>query len=131
MEYLSKQEILDIHETVLLASKKGDVLGVLNEHAFSMLTNNLPLQSNDDFYPGIFIKAAFYVRTIIKEHIFVSGNKRISMAVAKIFLQKNDRIFLLPEDEEVERFTKNVDIKNLPLQEIAEWIQNNSLKVKI
>ncbi|XOB41817.1 MAG: type II toxin-antitoxin system death-on-curing family toxin [Candidatus Nealsonbacteria bacterium] len=124
MYYLSSEEILEIHDEILI--KTGGLGGVLNEHALLMLETQ-PAQSvfGQELYPNIFFKAAFYLRTINEGHIFIDGNKRTSITVVKIFLNRNNYSFEL-ETNEVEKFTIRVVNNHLTLEEIALWIEKHS-----
>ena len=127
MEYLSKEEVLSIHDKIL--EETGGCEGVLDEHALLMLEMQ-PAQYvfGKELYPGIFIKAAFYARAISGGHIFTDGNKRTSIAGINKFLAKNDIIFE-PKREEIEKFALDVAENRLSLEEISLWIEKSS-KVK-
>ena len=128
MEYLSAEEIREIHDAVL--QDTGGLQGVLRKHALLML-DNPPLQSHNGFYPGIFIKTAFYVQSINRGHIFVDGNKRTSMVVIRVFLKKNGYIFDPPGKTEVEKFTHAIANGTLLLKETASWIEKYSFAENI
>ncbi len=53
----------------------------------------------EEIYPDIFHQAAGYMFYIIKDHVFMDGNKRTGLACAVTFLQWNNVMFD-PFDEE-------------------------------
>ena len=54
-------------------------------------------------YRTIFDKAAALFRSMIKNHPFVDGNKRMALTTLAVFLTLNQYIFCAPRDEAVER----------------------------
>ncbi len=128
MEYLSKEEISRIHDTII--KETGGLGGVLDGHALLMLEGQ-PAQYvfGKELYPGIFEKAAFYARAINGGHIFIDGNKRTSIAVINKFLKKNGYLFEPSEQEkELEEVSINIAKNILNLKQIACWIEKNSKK---
>ena len=126
MEYLSREEIIIIHDTII--KETGGLEGVLDGHALLMLEAQ-PAQSvfGRELYPDIFKKAAFYARAISGGHIFTDGNKRTSIAVVNKFLRKNNYIFEPPrETKDLESFSISVAQNFLSLEEIASWIKKHS-----
>ncbi|TKJ18832.1 MAG: type II toxin-antitoxin system death-on-curing family toxin [Promethearchaeota archaeon Loki_b32] len=127
MNYLSSEEIKEMHDEII--RKTGGLEGVLNEHALLMLETQ-PAQSfsGQELYPNIFSKAAFYLRSINKGHIFIDGNKRTSITAVKVFLSRNNYSFEV-ETKELKKFPIDVATKHLSLKEIELWIRNHS-KIK-
>ena len=53
------------------------------------LSKCLELVKNDDYYPGFFDKAAYLFASIIENHFFSNGNKRLAWMVLIYFLKIN------------------------------------------
>ncbi len=128
MEYLSRKEIVKIHDTII--KETGGLEGVLDERALLMLESQ-PAQYvyGKELYPGIFKKTAFYERAINGGHIFIDGNKRTSIAVVNKFLIKNSYVFEPSEEkEELEKVSIDIAQNLLSLDQISDWIKIHSKK---
>ena len=133
MTYLTISEIVEAHDIVVKRAKASGfkfLEGVSNRHALLMMETQ-PAQSisGEELYPTIFIKSAFYMRTINGEHVFLDGNKRTSIILVNEFLRKNGYIFEPPQEgEELEKFVIHVAENLLDLKQISIWIEKHSKK---
>ena len=59
-------------------------------------------------YPDLFHQAAAYMFYVIKDHIFVDGNKRTALASAITFLEWNEVLFRRFDLQEVFDFVMSV-----------------------
>ena len=125
MIFLSKEDIISLHRYIL--KETNSIKNVLNEHVLLMLETQVSqVIGGQELYPGVFLKAAFYARTISGEHVFMDGNKRTSLAAIAQFLDDNGYIFELKMDKEMKDFTFGIAQNNLSLEEIASWIEKHS-----
>jgi death-on-curing protein len=111
------------------------VLSLLGERGRDVLEGvlALPRQSafGEEAYVGDFAKAAVLMRSIILDHPFMDGNKRMGLAAAIVFLLTNSQV-LCAYDEELYEFTvsiaagheKNVD-------KIALWLSARSIALDV
>lgn len=82
---------------------------------------------DNELYPGIAMKAAILMYLINRKHIFLNGNKRMSIACTSMFLTLNNRRFTISDDELV---TKALEIASSePLEQLdqikqplSDWI---------
>lgn len=77
-------------------------------------------------YPGIFMKAAVLLRSMILNHPFVDGNKRMGIATTLVFLYVNDLVICATDNELV---TLALDIaigRRRELEELAAWLSDRS-----
>ena len=88
MNYLNYEDVLEIHELALETS--GGSSGIRDEGLLESAVNQ-PHQSfgGVDLYVTITDKAAALGFSLIKNHAFVDGNKRIGYAAVEIFLMRN------------------------------------------
>jgi death-on-curing protein len=78
-----------------------------------------------DLYESIFDKAAALMHSLLKNHPFIDGNKRTSLATVGIFLKING--YNLPNNHKEEiAFTMHVEDNSLSLEDIASWLEKNS-----
>jgi death-on-curing protein len=80
---------------------------------------------NEEFYPDLLSKAAALFESIILNHPFVDGNKRTGTVVTEFFIEINGWT-LDALDRDYEDFAVDVAESKPPLEEIAEWLHQNS-----
>ncbi len=125
MIFLSREDILNLHSNLL--KETNSIKSVLNEHVLLMLETQISQSiGGKELYPGVFLKAAFYARTISGEHVFMDGNKRTSLAAVNKFLNNNGYILEAEEGKELEDFVLDVAQNRLSLEAIAFWIEKHS-----
>lgn len=76
------------------------------------------------YYRGLPAKVAVMLRSLIKNHPLVDGNKRIGMASAFVFLAMNHRL-LIASNQEMVDLALEVAVRkpDMTWQEIARWIE--------
>ena len=79
-------------------------------------------------YPRVHHKAGVLLRSLIKNHPLIDGNKRLAMATTALFLFMNGRI-LLPSSNEMVRFALEVaeSEPDMAWQDVASWIRSNTI----
>lgn len=87
----------------------------------------LPKQS---FYRGFFMKAAALFRSLVKNHAFGDGNKRVGFAAMVIFLERNGYHFEADNSDAVEFTVAVADSRIVDLQEIAAWIREHAISIR-
>ncbi len=124
MQYLSLEEILRLHFQVI--EDFGGSHGVRDEHRLQSVVE-VPGQDvfGQEQYPGVFEKAAVYLRNTIGDHPFTDGNKRTAVTVCGIFLARNDRA-LQATSKELENFAVRVATDHLSVTQIAAWLKSHT-----
>ncbi len=94
--YLSRDQILAIHEAVLEAH--GGAGGILNDDALASAIE-MPASTvfGEEAYPTLLSKAAAYLFFIASNHGFRDGNKRVALASAFEFLTNNGMELDIPQ----------------------------------
>lgn len=88
MRYLRLNEILHLHEMIIAES--GGSLTLLNVGALqSAVAQPQMTFGGEDLYPTVAEKAAAIAFSIINNHPFMDGNKRVPHAAAEVFLALN------------------------------------------
>ncbi len=125
-KYLVAQDILVIH--ALIVDEIGGTHGLRDLHLLQSLVER-PKSSfgGKEMYATVFEKAAVYVESLARYHVFVDGNKRTSIAVAGRFLWMNG-YELIASDQDVELFVLRVAQKQVVWEDIIEWFKKNSKK---
>jgi death-on-curing protein len=82
----------------------------------------------EDLYPDLASKAAALMPSLVLNHPFVDGNKRIGVAAAELFLEYNGQ-GLNAADEELEAVTMSVAEGKLEAEALAIWIRQRLLEL--
>jgi len=128
MKYLTAEQVLFIHSR-LVAEFGGSHgirdLGLLE----SAVARPQATFEGKDLYPNIFNKAAALMESLIGNHPFVDGNKRTGISAAVLFLRINGWK-LTASNSDLETRTLRVVTQDTPLEDLAAWLQSNSVRVK-
>jgi death-on-curing protein len=124
MKRLTETQILKMHS--LLIQKTGGSDGIRDEGLLDSALN-LPFQSFDgeDIYKTIQAKAARLGFSLINNHPFVDGNKRIGILAMLVFLEMNG-IEIICIDEELIELGLGVADGSLSDKDLLHWIIEHS-----
>ena len=88
MRYLSLEEILSLHS--LLIDQSGGSTGLRDRGALeSAVAQPEASFGGEDLYPNLVGKTAALGHSLIQNHPFIDGNKRIGHAAMEVFLVLN------------------------------------------
>ena len=88
MRYLSLLEVLELHEAIIASS--GGLRGIRDIRALESAINQPRLTFDQtDLYPDLISKATALCFSLVMNHPFVDGNKRIGHAAMETFLVLN------------------------------------------
>ena len=117
----SKEKVLLLHE--LIAKETGGDEGVRD---FGLLESALEsaYQTFDgiELFPSKEEKAAKLGFSLISNHAFVDGNKRIGMYVMLAFLEMNG-IYISPSDDDVIKIGMDVASGKAKYEDVLYWIK--------
>lgn len=116
----SKDKVLLLHQ--LMAEATGGSVGVRDEALLdSALENAFAGFGGQEFYPTKEEKGARLGYTLISNHAFVDGNKRIGMYVMLTFLEVNG-IRLECTNDEVAEVGLAVAEGRMSYEELCDWV---------
>lgn len=78
------------------------------------------------YYRGVFEKAGALLRSMVKNHPYVDGNKRLGLAATFLFLALNGRILVASNDELVE-FAKELAGTQMKWRTVARWLRSHAV----
>ena len=82
-------------------------------------------------YRSIFDKAAVLLCSMIKNHPFLDGNKRMALTTVSVFLTFNNRYFYAQRDEAVARcLTIASTPGNVDWRPLSRWLRQNSINAR-
>jgi death on curing protein len=123
MRYLSLQEILSLHS--LLIAKSGGSSGLRDRGALeSAVAQPEASFDGEDLYPDLASKAAALGHSLIQNHPFVDGNKRIGHAAMEVFLLLNSHEIDASVDEQ-EAIIIEVASGKVSRIELSEWVSKH------
>ena len=98
MKTINKDEILKIHE--MICERTGGDPGVRDSGLLeSALASPFAGFGGEDFYPGLDEKAARLGYSLISNHAFVDGNKRIGIFALMLFMKINGSPLALSDED--------------------------------
>lgn len=117
---LTEQQVLAVHSRMIEMTGGSD--GVRDRSLLDSALN-APFQTFDgkEIYPALLSKAAVMCRSIISNHPFVDGNKRIGIHVMLIFLELNGIELQYSQNELIE-LGLGVASSNLSSDDILKWL---------
>ena len=122
---LSEEKVLILHE--LLTEETGGSAGVRDMGLLnSALESAYATFGGDELYPSREEKGARVGFSLISNHAFVDGNKRIGMFIMLIFLEVNG-VKIRPTNDEVVRVGLAVAAGEMKYEELLAWIRENSV----
>ena len=119
----SKEKVLLLHK--LLAEATGGGVGVRDEGLIdSALEGAFAGFGDKEFYPTKEEKGARLGYTLISNHAFVDGNKRIGVYVMLSFLEMNG-IRIRCTDQELVHVGLSVADGSMGYQELLQWVHDH------
>jgi death-on-curing protein len=123
IRYLTLDEILHLQRLILTQS--GGAEGVRDRGLLeSAIAQPRMTFDGQDLYPTVMAKAAALGYSLISNHPFVDGNKRIGHAAMETFLLLNGWEISAHVDEQ-ERLILLLASSKLTREELTEWLQSN------
>ena len=124
MRYLSLSEVLDLHERVIAIS--GGTRGVRDLGLLESAVNQPRLTfDGSDLYPDIVSKAAALCHSLVMNHPFIDGNKRVGHAAMETFLMLNGREIDACVDEQ-EHVILALAAGKLRREELTSWLSGHT-----
>jgi death-on-curing protein len=123
MRYLALAEVVDLHRRLLEAT--GGAAGIRDlgalESALAQLRMTL---AGSDVYPTLVEKAAALCFSLVRNHPFVDGNKRIGHAAMETFLVLNGTEIDANLDEQ-ERVMLDLAAGLVDRGQLADWLRQH------
>ena len=121
--YLSLEQVLEAHQQVVAQS--GGSQGVRDLGAVESAAAQPAMTfGGQELYPSLEEKAAALGFSLIKNHPFVDGNKRIGHAAMATFLRLNGYRISANVDEQ-EEFVLRLAAGEVSREELVEWLRRH------
>lgn len=125
--YLSIEQVLALHEA--LAQDFGGVAALRDRGLLESAVARPEMTfGGEDLYPDIASKAAALMHSLVLNHPFVDGNKRIGSAAAEFFVERNAFV-LTATDQELIDITLAVAEGKVEAEALAIWFRQRLRRV--
>ena len=121
--YPTIQETLELHEQLI--KRFGGSAGVRD---LGLLESAL-LRPQTGYYETLSLQAAALLQSLIQNHSFIDGNKRVAFATTAIFLRMNGYRLNVEADNGESFLIDEVIQKRIPIKDIATWLETYMQKV--
>lgn len=125
--YLTVREVLRLHALVL--DQSGGSHGIRDHGALeSAVAQPMATFGGKDLYDTLAKKAAAPAFSLVRNHAFVDGNKRIGHAAMEVFLTLNGFTVTADVDEQEELFL-SLAAGKVGREDLSEWIDGHLQKL--
>jgi death-on-curing protein len=123
MRYLTLEEVLELYHRIV--EESGGSAGISNMGGLeSAIAQPQMTFAGEELYPTIVEKASSLGFSLIKNHAFIDGNKRIGHAAMEVFLVLNGFEINAALDEQ-EQVILQVASGKLGRDEFTEWLRSH------
>jgi death-on-curing protein len=119
--------VINIHE--LLIEKFGGIHGIRDINALeSAIARPFMTFEKENLYPTPILQATALIESLISNHPFLDGNKRIGYVMMRFFLMQN-KIDLKATQSEKYDFVINIASGQLTFDQIKAWITDKTVSI--
>jgi death-on-curing protein len=119
--YLSLPQVLTLLEDLVGAF--GGLSGIRDRGLLeSALARPAMTFGGEDLYPDLAVKAAALMHSLVLNHPFVDGNKRIAVAAAELFLSIHGQM-VMASDKELELITLSGAEGKVEVEAFGIWFR--------
>jgi death-on-curing protein len=123
MRYLTLEEIISLQEKLIAQS--GGSTGLRDRSALESAVAQPEMSfGGEDLYPTMADKAAALAHSLIENHCFVDGNKRVGHAAMEVFLVINGYEVEAPIDEQ-EQIVLSVASGIMDRASLSKWLKQH------
>ena len=129
MQYLTINEVLLTHARLIQATGGSRGLRARGVDVPPLLESAVARPqatfAGEDLYPDLWSKAAALMHSLVLNHPFVDGNKRVALTAAGVFLDLNGYRMTATNQEAVE-LVLSLIAGELDVEAMATWLQTYS-----
>ena len=124
VQFLSLDEVIEIHERLI--ERFGGSAGLRDKG----LLESALFRPQTGYYENLTDMAAALFESLISNHAFVDGNKRIAFFTCDVFLRLNGWKLKVTADEGEAFIVGSIERGECDYEHLVPWIQNNMVKIQ-
>lgn len=126
--FLTVAEVLELHQSVI--DRWGGSGGIRDLNVLeSALAQPRQSFGGNDLYPDLPTKAAALCFSLVLNHPFIDGNKRVGHAAMEVFLSLNGYEFHASDDEQ-EHLVLNLAAGQLSRDIFSDWVTQHASPIR-
>ena len=123
MIFFESEQVIKLHSSLI--AKTGGIDGIRDENLLdSALKSPFQTFGGNELYPDIFDKASQLCYSLVENHPFADGNKRIGVHLTLLFLKINNENIEYSQAELIE-FGLNIASGKMNKDDIKAWFLNH------
>ncbi|MCI6912903.1 MAG: type II toxin-antitoxin system death-on-curing family toxin [Treponema succinifaciens] len=123
MIFFEYEQVVKLHSSLI--AKTGGMDGVRDENLLdSALKAPFQTFGGNELYPDVLDKAAQLCYSLIENHPFADGNKRIGVHLTLLFLKLNN-VDLMYSQQDLIDFGLNIASGKMSKKDIKGWLSNH------
>lgn len=124
MKYLHPKQVLYLYQQII--KQTGGTIGLQEEGLLDSAVHRPKATfGGHDLYPDLFSKAAALGHSLISNHPFIDGNKRIGFEAMRLMLRLNGYDAHASSEAKF-NFVMDIAKSKLTEQAIADWLKQHS-----
>ncbi len=116
-EYLTTADALFFHQQLI--DRYGGAPGVRDVGALESALH----RPQTGYYDTLIHEAAALLESLVQNHPFVDGNKRVAFAVVDVFLRINGFTITVPSTAIYNRMIKLLEAGTFDMEHLVPWLQ--------
>jgi death-on-curing protein len=126
-KWISKPVVLALHQALL--AEHGGATGLSDEGLLEAALASPRNHFAHDEQADLPVLAAACALSIVRNHPFADGNKRVALTVAGVFLERNG-LRLDAAEHDAAQATRALAAGELGLREFAEWLRTSTSRAR-
>ncbi len=120
---ITVSEVILIHD--ILIDKFGGTHGIRDRGLLeSAISRPFQTFNKRELYPSIIQKAAALIESLVTNHPFIDGNKRIGYVIMRLYLLDKGYDILANQDDKYD-FVMKIAAGKVDFERICNWIKNH------
>lgn len=129
MKYLGYRQSLWVYRRII--EETGGSPGIRDEGLLrSALARPQASFGGQDLYPTLFEKAAALAESMVRNHPFIDGNKRMAWECLDLVLEMNGFVITASQDQGLDLLMKIIERK-AAVQDVAEWLAKHTKRLSM
>ncbi|MEZ0535973.1 type II toxin-antitoxin system death-on-curing family toxin [Caldicellulosiruptoraceae bacterium PP1] len=126
MKRITIEKVIEFHKIII--NKTGGLHGIRDINLlYSSIENAFQTYDEKELYPTDIDKISMICYSVIRNHPFIDGNKRIGVALLCVLCDINN-ISINCSDDELVQLALNIAQNKYKKEEIKEWIISHTVR---